>query len=356
MYLSTLIDKNSYACQYIEVRRLSAIKSGYWLLIQGALAVIRVIVWVWDPSWDDSQAIMEVTWPITHRPWNYDLTETRLVVLWASLHTETPAWLPYADYLDSPMSAQLSIPDWALPAFRPRNQNPERMFELARKLRRDNIEWDESLQVLQNAEDYWDMPPGLFMAWVFAWPNSNSSWISFPKSFSCRIIRDKQSENGVQGLHFLPCCYDEHSYWERNEDGVGREFALSVFVVPSNRNRCVFALHNKLVVGWDTPIPGRNSWTPADFVGQAYLETMFETMDLMWKNLDPILKATRVQPPAPSSPAAPTDPHFPTDPVQTTQQASPAGSAIELATLPGANEGTQPDADIIRPQPRRRTN
>lgn len=355
--MSTLICKNSYACQYIEVRRLSAIKSGYWLLIQGALAVIRVVVWVWDPSWDDSRAIGEILGSLPYdRLWYYDLTETRLVVLWASLHTERPAWLPYAE---PPVSTQLTIPKWALPAFRSPNQNPERMFELARKLRRDNIEWDEGLQVLQNAEHYWDMPPGLFMAWVFAWPNSDSSWISDPESFSCRIIRDKQSENGVQGLHFLPCIDDGYWHPMPYEDVIVTEFKFRVFGVPSNRNRCVFAFdwytnrgeqcQHELIVGCDTPIPGQNSRTPADMVGEPLVETMFETMDMMWKTLDPILKAKRYQPPTPSSPAAPTEPHTTTDPVRTSQQASPAGSAIELATLPCADEGAQPDADIIRP-------
>ena len=203
------------------------------MLIQGALAVIRVVVWVWDPSWDDSQARNEAPALRVCNPlWSYDLTETRLVMLWASLHTESPAWLSL-EHL--PLSTQLSIPKWALPAFRPRNQNPERMFELARKLSRDDIEWDESLQVLQNSEDSWDMPEFLFMAWAFAWPNLDlTRFDDQEKYFSCRIIKDKQSENGVQRLHFLPCWYSG-----RMEDGFERVFEVRVFGVPSNRNRCV---------------------------------------------------------------------------------------------------------------------
>ena len=437
------------------MRRFSAIKSGYWLLIQGALAVIRVIVWIWNPLCDASRAVYdsEASGLRSYdRLWSYDLTETRLVVLWASLHMETPAWLRHAYQIDVRMSDQIGVPKkktanamketlqetnrlksncstrkqyictpertpsppshsqwphghstesmletppkrvmryaiseitnpqsycgdqigvpkWVLPALRPYGQNPKLMFELAKKLRRDNTEWDESLKVLQNAEDFWDMPTFPFMAWVFAWPNSDSSWFDSPgKSFSCRIVRDKQDGNGVQRFHFLPCWDIGFERVITNEDGVSIWFELRAFGVASNRNRCVFALDDlsfvytnsrvcpqTLVVGCDTPVPGHNLKTPADYLGNG-IEEMHQTLDLMWKSLDPILNAVPNQTPTPSSPDAPTEPHFPTDPVQTSQQASPAGSAIELAPLPGANDATQPDADIIRSQPRRRTN
>ena len=364
-YVRTLICKISYACQYIEVRRLSAIESGYWLLIQGALAVIRVTVWVWDPSWDDSHAIPEnLFWARSTRQWKYDLTETRLVVLWGSLQTGSPAWLPS---LLLPLPDQLSIPNWALPAFSPRNQNPEQMFELARTLSRITIDWDDSLQILQNAEKFWDMPPGLFMAWVFAWPNLDSSWVDGPgKSFSCRLIKEKQYEGGEQRLHFLPC-WNESCCWSMPaEDGVKRLVWARVFGVPSNRNRCVFALdedpdfdtnsggalQNKFVVGCDTPISGLDSRAPAEILGEARVKTMLKTMDMMWKTLDAILKVVQIRPPTPSIPSFRTEPHSPTNTVRTSQQASPAGSAIELATLPCADEEIEPDADQTPPPTR----
>ena len=372
MYVITLIFKISYACQYIEVRRLSAIESGYWLLIQGALAVIRVAVWVWVPSWDDPRAIADgsQTRGVT-RQWDYDLTETRLVVLWTSLHTESAGSLRYP-YPSNPLrSGQLSIPNWALPAFSPCNQDPEQMFELARKLSRDTIEWDESLQILRNAESFWDMPPDLFMAWVFAWPNSDASWVDGHEArFSCRIIKDKRYENGEQRLHFLPFWYHDKKFLNTDDDGLGNWFGARVLGVPSNRNRCVFAAvripdaytysrgprQQKLVVGCDTPISSQTSKTPANIIEESLVEKMFEAMDLMWKSLDPILNAVRIRPTIPSSSDASTEPRTPTDPVRTSQRASPAGSAIELAPLPAADEGTQPDADIIRSQLRRRTN
>ena len=345
-------------------------------MIQGTLAVIRVAVWVWDPLWDNFLTKTESPRSLSgKRMLNYDLTETRLVVLWASLQMEYPEWLSnskYPKYLsdsnvsDPSISTPLIIPKWALPAFRPRNQDPERMFELARKLRRDNIEWDESFRVLQNAEDFWDMPRELFMAWVFAWPKSDSSWVDgYVKTFSCRIIKDKQYENGVQRFHFLPCFYDKSVHPGPKGDD-RKSFALRVFGVPYNRNRCVFAfdenpnmytksggpLQHELVVGLDTPISVYNSRRPADILGEFSVETIFGTMDRMWKALDPILK---YPPRRPSSPAAPTEPHTPTTSVSTAQQASPARS-VASAPLPGAAEETQSDADIIRPQPRRRTN
>ena len=336
-------------------------------MIQGALAVIRVIIWVWDPSWDDSRVEYESLLLSHDRLWDYDLTETRLVVLWASLHAESPAWLPLEYH---PLSTQLGIPKWALPAFRPRNQNPEQMFELSRNLSRDNIEWDESLQVLQNAEDSWTMPQFLFMTWVFAWPNSDSSWVdSQGKFFSCRIFKAKQYENGVQRLHFLPCWDNGSIRSIPDEDGVRRTFGVGVFGVHSNRNRCVFALNedpdfhtnsggplqHKLVVGLDTPVSELNPGTPADMLGESRVETIFRTMDMMWKTLDPILKAVQIRPRTPSSLAFPTELYAPTEPVRTSQQASPARS-VASAPLPSADEEVLPDADFIRSQPRRRTN
>lgn len=370
-----------YACQYIEVRRLSAIKSGYWLLIQGALAAIRVSVWVWDPSWDDLHTEVTRGYQPETRLWNYDLMETRLVVLWASLHTESPAWLPYTFQSNSmprwalpaiatfqsnsPMSAHLSIPRWALPAIAPRNQNPKQMFELARKLKRDNTEWDQSLQVLQNAEDFWDMPPGLFMAWVFAWPISDSPWSDGTRnSFSCRIIKDKQHENGVQRFHFLPCWDEEDVSPSLERAGNLSWQTIHVFGVHSDRNRCVFALNedpdsntnsggplqHKFVVGCDTPISVHDSRTPAEMLEEPRVEKIFETMDLMWKTLDPVLEAVPIRPRTPSNSTSPIESYSSTNSVRTSQQASPIGSAIELTTLPSADEGTHPNADQTPPQ------
>ena len=313
--------------------------------------MIRVVVWIWHPSWDDSRAVYasEASGLRSHdRLWNYDLTETRLVVLWVSLHTESPAWLRHIYHRDPLMFGQLSIPNWALPAFSPRYQNPEQMFELARKLR-DSIEWDKSLLVLQNAEDFWDMPPGLFMAWVFAW---KSSWVRGPgKSFSCRIIKDKQYENGEQRLHFLPCLdYGRgHSIYEG-------DFELHVFGNPHDRNRCVFAFdeipnldtnsggspQHKLVVGSNTPISDLHPTTLAD---RFNIREMREAMKMMWKPLSHILNANPWFPPPPRFTVALTEPHTPTTFVSTSQQASPTGSLIELAPLSSANEITQPDSD-----------
>ena len=86
-----------------------------------------------------------------------------------------------------------------------------------------------------------------------------------------------------------------------------------------------------------------------------FVETIFETMDLMWKFLDPILKTNQNQTPTLSSPASPPEHHTSTDPIRTQQPASPTGSAIELAPLPATDAGTQPDADQTHPRQRSST-
>ena len=258
-------------------------------MIQGALAFIRVVVWVWDPSWDDSSSELQAP-NMRYRLWYYDLSETRLVALWASLRRESPAWLPSGS---PPLSTQLSIPEWALPAFRPYNQNPEQMFKLARSLSSDYSGWNESHVVLQNAERFWDMPSGLFMAWVFAYSDLDSTFIDgLGKCFSCRVIKDKQSE-----LHFFPFCHDIYPRWTLNQVRENPS-GIRVFGVPSNHGRCVFALDevsdlgsNRIYLGSDIMDLSQVSWSD--------VEKMFETMDIMWKSLDPILKAVQSRPPTP---------------------------------------------------------
>ena len=350
MCVSTLICESSYACQYIEIRRLKATESGYWLLIQGALAAIRIVIWVLDPAWDDIQVVQEDPERRSGNfLWNYDLTETRLAVLCASLQSEIPEWLRNVPlFTEIPFFYDISdlcIPKWVLPALQPRNQNPEKMFELARKLQCDNSEWDESLQVLQNAEDSWNIPREIFMAWVFAWPESDSSWVDgFWKNFSCTVIKDKQYENGEQRLHFLPCWCNTVIL---KNNGL-KVCAPRIFGVPHNRNRWVFAMDHKLVLGWDTSLSLDsidNEW---------HIETIPQTMKMMWRTLDPIIEAHPDRPSYSLRHAAPFELYAPTDRVRTSQQESPTRS-VASAPLPGANDATQLDADIIRPQPRRRS-
>ena len=42
-----------YICQYIEVKKADTIAAARWLGIQAGLALLRIIIWVWDPEFDD---------------------------------------------------------------------------------------------------------------------------------------------------------------------------------------------------------------------------------------------------------------------------------------------------------------
>ena len=43
----------SYVCQYIEIRKSDTNAAAWWLGIHTGLAFLRVVVWIWDPDFDN---------------------------------------------------------------------------------------------------------------------------------------------------------------------------------------------------------------------------------------------------------------------------------------------------------------
>lgn len=256
-----------YTCQYIEVRRLTTTDSGIWLAIQGVLAITRVAVWVWDPEFDNIKPL-----PLDDGLGIYHLTEVRMIALCATsvLHRRH----------------DLRIPKWALPAFQVSYWDRKGMFDLARKLRHDNSEWDTSFDVLQSAECFWNLPHKLFMTWTnnFVRPNSHLRR-ERGSEFSCKVVKDNRGK-----FHFLPawigsilfvaCRTDQGAILTDDElenpnvlaklSATGVRVAdASVYVLgdPNISKRCIFAVEpngpfrpgtipfkQQLVVGWESPL------------------------------------------------------------------------------------------------------
>ncbi|KAL8932398.1 MAG: hypothetical protein Q9216_006855 [Gyalolechia sp. 2 TL-2023] len=147
-----------YVCQYVEVRRTSPSQSAKWLALQGAFAILRVAIWIWDPSFDDF--VMERGRPDGSRNFVH-LSEAQLVMLWYThIH---PTRIRFAkDILRTPLQTKtemdpyerarkegarppnwmywsvppdLRIPSWALPALDRSRGDVSAMFELARRLK-----------------------------------------------------------------------------------------------------------------------------------------------------------------------------------------------------------------------------
>ena len=168
---------HSYICQYIEIRRLSSIQSGQWLALQASLALIRVAVWIsnslrYNPIAParmirDSSSLSSSVQDVPQ----YSLTETRLVLLWASSRKNMGRGPDYRAaknpwYGPSFRQSSLAIPSWALPAFRLGVRDHTRLFEVSRKLRHGGDQWEEALQVVRNIKCAWEIPDSLFMRWI----------------------------------------------------------------------------------------------------------------------------------------------------------------------------------------------
>ena len=199
-------------------------------------------------------------------------------------------------------SKDLVIPEEALLAFVTGKRNPHGMFLIAQRLRQDNSGWDTSFAILRDADCYWEIPAGLFMAWVGHYVRPTSTRDRKPKlNPSCNVIKDR---NG--NFHFLPFwryilyLRARKSYQDDQDEfrdslcsniprwSTGTYEQVScvsarVFGNPNIERRCIFAF-NRLdarppyskdyIVGWDSPLPKDLLRTLS--VTERYLDNSFE--------------------------------------------------------------------------------
>ncbi|KAL8756367.1 MAG: hypothetical protein Q9199_002979 [Rusavskia elegans] len=200
-----------YLCQYVEVRQTTAKQAIVWLFIQAFLAVVRVAVWILNPSFDDFSMKKERT--LTH----IQMSEAQLVMLWYShihptrhvhpnassgtknLHIHEIARrsqaCPRGWYYQS-IPEVLTVPKWVLRALHVAETNVHNLFSTALLLFKSRgVEWQDTFNKVAKAERYWDMPQWIFMLWVDA--HSDHSILAQDhltkgprwKSYSCRVIQ-----------------------------------------------------------------------------------------------------------------------------------------------------------------------
>lgn len=208
----------------MEVRQTTPLQAAQWLLVQAFLALIRIGIWICDPTFDDFPMERDDPSQRVH------LSEAQLVMLWytqiypnrqlmekwrseVSPHsTEVPiprgkvyqmAACP-PNWLPCPMPETLMIPTWAVAALDEATRDVSSMFDLARRLRKGGPTLEIDVDTFCSAELFWNMPGWIFMLWVDAHAKQNHldepdegkrKW----KAYSCRVIQDK-----ARKFHFLP--------------------------------------------------------------------------------------------------------------------------------------------------------
>ncbi|KAF8460104.1 hypothetical protein BDZ91DRAFT_766515 [Kalaharituber pfeilii] len=58
-----------YLCQYVEVRRANTIAAAWWLGIQIGLALLRLLIWIWDLSFDNFNDPDVKRYDLPHKCW-----------------------------------------------------------------------------------------------------------------------------------------------------------------------------------------------------------------------------------------------------------------------------------------------
>ncbi|KAL8691077.1 MAG: hypothetical protein Q9218_003620 [Villophora microphyllina] len=318
-----------YICQYVEVRRTTPAQAVKWLAIQGAFAVLRVAIWIGNPSFDDF--FMERGEP--GGPWNYlRLSESQLVLLWFSeIH---PKRIPAESFkIRNPIEVKQSvgihevirrqharppnweswnipngfkIPMWALHGLDHSAEHVHQVFELAQRLRNRRLSdsgpnWDQDLKRFQEARRFWDMPGWLFMLWVDAHTKQDLKMQkSENNSYGCRLIED------IGGtVHFMPfwTSCDIYRYVPGDESGrtLSKKLPIQVFGDSTSDERSIYARSDPdsadaaLLRKQDLYV-GRRT-VPSDEPGyeksQKHQEEVVAYMDDMWRHLDAMMDRAR---------------------------------------------------------------
>ncbi|KAI4254810.1 MAG: hypothetical protein L6R42_007036 [Xanthoria sp. 1 TBL-2021] len=228
-----------YVCQYVEVRQTTAKQAILWLSIQAILAILRVTVWIWNPTFDDFT--MRKEWTMTH----IQMSEAQLVMLWyshinpkrsePSMQSRTlpgtkvlPRTLHVHDLIRKHQACPpgwyyqtipdaLTIPNWVVHALHVAETEVHLLFSTAKTLKSEGSNWQKTFDRVAKAERYWDMPQWLFMLWVDAHEDetllAQNLRGKVPKlnSYSCRIIQDADGN-----FSFIPYWTVDCSRLERN--------------------------------------------------------------------------------------------------------------------------------------------
>lgn len=189
--------KPRYTCQYVEVRRATTNQAAWWLGTQTALAFFRVVVWIWDPKFDD------YTLPSGLRtdPLNLEHFKGQdlAIMIFSKFHyTALEIW---TFEILSPHT--LEFPELLLG--RLKGMKIFNMLEqtMAIATRDDPYTTELKNCLLNECTAVWDFPPKLFSKWL-AYQSKNIKRIQNPIfEYSCKIVNLGGSEPWVGGVIIL---------------------------------------------------------------------------------------------------------------------------------------------------------
>ena len=316
---------------------MSVKKSGIWLAGQGIFALIRMAIWIWNPSFDDF-AFKESD----DKPWNWDmeksspnLSETQLGLIW---HAQVKSFYQdrsiCADRIfvsdDYCLNKDFSMPIWAAKALRHDTVRLHGLFTVAASIHAGLLDNDpEPLSIIHKAQRYWDMPEGLFMSWVLSHARPDGSPQTTMKlcDFSCRVILDEHGKCHVLPFWVISGRLSARNYTIRMLGDLRSDNATLIHIsgeveddstTPTAAPEAESDLSSQPFTGWQSPVPmdrnlyrilckrDRESLEFLDFLGGVVDEedgldiepgqknwiraNGIHTMDLMWKDLISVLE------------------------------------------------------------------
>ncbi|KAL8899268.1 MAG: hypothetical protein Q9207_006279 [Kuettlingeria erythrocarpa] len=273
-----------YICQYVEIRQTSPAQAAKWLAVQGVLAILRVVIWIWNPDFDDFVVSRSRPGGARH---SIHLSEAQIVMLWYTHVQPTRIYVPRESLRINKASTKAeidiheqnrrcaarpphwglwhvprqmpAIPLWALPGLDRSWWDRSEVFNLARRLRAGGPTWQQDVEAFMEAPSYWDLPGWVFMLWVDGHTNQDviarqSEW----KAYNCRIIKTSDGE-----YHFIPYWTTRRIYrfvpgWldKSVKPSIlhdNRELPLTIYGAPDDDDRIMYEFSQSSSLIAETP-------------------------------------------------------------------------------------------------------
>ena len=269
---------------------MSARNAGIWLAAQGALAVIRLSIWIIDPAFDDHE----------FHPGVHDgsaLSELRLGLI-SDAYTYT----------------QFRIPVWAAQLLQGTNYKYYEPFTMALSTYLGKQSGVDIMAKIQNAKEYWDIPGDLFNVWVYthSHPDPLQALPLERCNGGARVIVDNDGSCHVLPFYILEkYSYEERVTYELKLFGNLKDEASTVICIrkmiygqPLGPEGFTVGLQTPIGIELDytvEPISAeqfiddnfqawRSSRAPDGSINDGVRDDVIKTMDTMWNYLKSIFK------------------------------------------------------------------
>ena len=319
---------------------MTARNSGIWLAAQGVLALIRMAIWIKDPTCDN-YAFDKGHGP-TYDTWSWDtnsnsasFSDMQLGLMWSAQleridKARSNAWQHIFSLSDDRLDKDFSMPTWAANGLQNSFSCLPDLFVVAASIYNTDMMCDNSkiLSILTRDLPFWDMPGWLFMSWVWshARPDEPLPSRSYKlSSFSCRVILDENKKCHVfpfwiTGGYYSKRFYTTKIFGKLITDGltlihISRKKIEDDYETRTLKSEEVSDLDLTPFTGWRSPVPVDEHFKvvmPAnkdgsldfiDFLNCLWAGTnkkpvekewirnnAIYTMDLMWKDLVTIIE------------------------------------------------------------------